>query len=74
MKRWEWYSSLRGTFFTAASYSFATNSAVNDRTMTNVPVSLYCTLFPPVCACVLTTVHLSVQNSQGLERVVISGL
>lgn len=27
-----------------------------------------------VRVCVLTTVHFSVQNSQGLERVVISGL
>lgn len=29
---------------------------------------------PLVCARVLTTVHLSVQNSEGLERVVIGGL
>lgn len=41
----------------------------------NMLFFLYRTLFPfHVCACVLTTVHLSVQNSQGLERVVISGL
>lgn len=37
MKRWEWYSSLSGTFFTAASYSFATNSAVLQKTQNETP-------------------------------------
>lgn len=36
-------------------------------------VSLQCSL-SPVRARVLTTVHLSVQNSEGLERVVVGGL